>query len=367
MYIHERADWPHLTWDHALLAVPLAEVRGQQGRLLGRMAALGFPQREEATLETLTQDAITSSAIEGERLDTEQVRSSVARRLGIDIGGSPHIDRQVEGIVDITFDATRKYARLLDADRLFAWHAALFPAGRSGLARITVGAWRAAGSGPMQIVSGPVGREKVHYEAPAPDRVPGEMARFLAWIEDATGDDPVIKAALAHFWFVTIHPFEDGNGRIARALTDLLLARGEGSPQRFYSMSAQIRRERGAYYRVLEVCQRGPTDVTPWIAWFLDCLGRAIATSDETLAAVLQKAHFWEVHAHMPLSDRQRLLLNRLLDGFSGKLTSAKWAKIAGVSQDTAQRDINDLLERRLLIRSAAGGRSTSYELASLE
>ncbi len=365
MYIHERADWPAFTWDRAGLADLLAEVRHQQGRLLGRMESLGFTLREEATLQTLTQDVVKSSEIEGEHLDTEQVRSSIARRLGIDIGGLTPSNRHVDGIVEILLDATRHYERPLTAERLFAWHAALFPTGRSGLTTIVVGRWRPESSGTMQVISGGFGREKVHFGAPRPDRLEKEMQQFLTWFASEEAIDPVVKAALAHFWFVTIHPFDDGNGRIARAITDLLLARSEQSVQRFYSISAQIQRERKTYYDVLERCQKGTLDITPWIAWFLGCMRQAMTASDQTLSAALVKARFWEAQRQATFNPRQQLLLNRLLDGFEGKLTSSKWAKIAHTSQDTAQRDINDLLARHILVKDSAGGRSTSYRLVS--
>lgn len=363
MYIHELKYWPELSWNQAKLADLLAEVRHLQGRLLGRMESLGFGLREEATLETLTQDVIKTSEIEGEKLNAEQVRSSIARRLGIDIGAAPQIDRNVEGIVEVMLDATRKYKAPLTDERLFGWHSALFPTGRSGMQRITVGGWRTKASGPMQVVSGAIGREWVHFEAPTYDRLKKEMSRFLKWLNAESETDPVIKSALAHFWFVTIHPFEDGNGRIARAIADMLLARSEKSAQRFYSMSAQIQRERKEYYDVLEHCQKGELDITPWIGWFLNCLKHAIASSEKTLEAVLVKAGFWKAHAGASFNERQRAIINRLLDGFDGKLTSSKWAKLTKCSQDTALRDISDLVNRQILIKDEAGGRSTSYEL----
>ncbi len=365
MYIHERKDWPEFTWNQASLAEPLARVRHLQGRLLGRMEALGFPLREEATLETLTQDVLKTSEIEGEKLDLQQVRSSLARRLGLDIGGAAvRAPRNVEGIVEIMIDATRNYAKPLSKTRLYDWHAALFPTGHSGMQRIHVGKWRTKESGPMQVVSGPIGREKVHYEAPAYDRLEKEMAAFIKWFNARPETDPVISAALAHFWFVTIHPFDDGNGRIARALADMMLARSEGSSQRFYSMSSQIQRERTAYYDILEKSQKATLDITAWIAWFLGCLERAIQASDSTLESVLAKARFWEAHIDQSFNERQRTILNRLLDGgFEGKLTSSKWAKLGKCSQDTALRDIMDLVERGVLTKDTAGGRSTGYLL----
>jgi Fic family protein len=363
VYIHELKTWPEFHWDRGALADLLAGVRHLQGRLLGRMEALGFQLREEATLETLTLDVVKTSQIEGENLDAGQVRSSIARRMGLDIGALPQIDRHVEGIVEVMLDATRNHDTPLSQERLFGWHAALFPTGRSGMHRITVGGWRTKESGPMQVVSGPLGREKVHYEAPSHDRLEQEMARFIKWCNTVSDIDPVIKSAVAHFWFVTVHPFDDGNGRIARAIADMMLARSERSSQRFYSTSAQIQRERKVYYDVLERCQRGPLDITPWIEWFLNCLKRALVGSEQTLEAVLAKAKFWESHAGESFNERQRKVLNRLLDGFEGKLTTSKWAKLTKCSQDTALRDINDLLNRRILAKDEAGGRSTSYSL----
>jgi Fic family protein len=338
-------------------------VRHWQGRLLGRMEALGFQLREEATLQTLTQDVVKTSEIEGEKLDAGQVRSSLARRMGLDIGALPPMDRNVEGIVDVMLDATHKHDEPLTPERLCGWHAALFPTGRSGMRRITVGAWRTQQSGSMQVVSGPIGREKVHYEAPGSDRLKKEMARFLKWCNSPPAVDPVIQSAMAHFWFVTIHPFEDGNGRIARAIADLMLARSEKTAQRFYSMSAQIQRERDDYYDVLERCQKGTLDITEWIEWFLNCLQHAIAASEQTLESVLAKAGFWKAHADESFNERQRKVMNRLLDGFEGKLTSSKWAKLTKCSQDTALRDISDLVSRQILAKDQAGGRSTGYTL----
>lgn len=364
MYIWEQPAWPTLTWQDAEIAAPLAAVRHHQGRLIGHMEALGFKLREEAVLQTLTQDVVKTSEIEGEQLDVTQVRSSLARRLGIDIGALPPIDRNVEGIVEVMLDATRNYIAPLTAERLFAWHAALFPTGRSGMTRIRVGDWRDDSTGPMQVVSGPFGRERVHFAAPPAERVAAEMEALIAWFNKAPTTDPVIKAALAHLWFVTIHPFEDGNGRIARAIADQALARSERSPQRFYSMSAQIRAERTAYCDQLERSQKNSTDVTAWILWFLDCLGRAINGADGVLAAVIAKAQFWERAGTLPLNERQIKVLNRLLDGFEGKLTSSKWATIAKCSQDTANRDIATLIDLGLLQKGEGGGRSTHYELA---
>lgn len=327
------------------------------------MEALGIRLRAEAVLATLTEEVVKSSDIEGEILARDQVRSSLARRLGMDIGGLPQPDRHVEGVVEMMLDATQHYDRPLTAERLFGWHAALFPTGRSGMSRIVAGAWRDETSGPMQVVSGPYGREKVNYEAPAWDRLAGEMGRFLGWFDARPDTDPVLKAAIAHLWFVSIHPFDDGNGRIARALTDMALARSEESPQRFYSMSAQIRLERKAYYDVLEATQKADLDITAWLQWFLACLDRTFDGAETILRNVIFKARFWERAADQQMNERQHAMLNRLLDGFEGKLTSSKWAKIMKVSQDTASRDINDLVNRGLLTRDDAGGRSTSYSL----
>ena len=329
------------------------------------MEALGFPLQQEAMLQTLTDDVVKSSEIEGERLDVQQVRSSVARRLGMDVGGIVAADRHVEGVVEMMLDATRHYHQALTADRLHSWHASLFPTGRSGMRRIRVGAWRDDSTGSMQVVSGPIGRERVHYEGPAAGRLDQEMNAFLDWFEDARADqDPVFKAGLAHLWLVTIHPFDDGNGRIARAVADLALARSERSRQRFYSMSSQIQREHSAYYDVLERTQKGTLDVTPWMAWFLACLSRAIDGAQTTHAAVLAKARFWQTLGTAPVNERQRLMLNRLLEGFESALTTSKWATLAKCSADTALRDILALVERGILVRNAGGGRSTSYSLA---
>jgi len=364
MYIHELPEWPQLDWNPERLAEPLATVRYQQGRLLGHMEALGFNLRQEATLQVLTEDVLKSSEIEGERLDAEEVRSSIARRLGIDIGALKPADRNVEGVVEMMLDATRHYAKPLTAERLFGWHTLLFPDARSALGRIRVGAWRDDGNGPMEVVSGPIGRERVHFEAPAAARLDREMQNFLDWFNTGPSNDPVLKAGLAHFWFVTIHPFDDGNGRIARAIADMALARADNTSQRFYSMSAQIRQERAAYYKTLESVQRGELDITPWIQWFLGCLRRAIEASQTTLASVLNKARYWEAVGSASLNDRQRRVFNRLLDNFEGKLTTSKYAKLAKCSQDTALRDILDLVEQSILVRNPGGGRSTSYALA---
>jgi len=363
-FIHQLSDWPGFRWDQEILAGPLADIRHRQGRLVGRMESLGFPLQKEAELETLTLEVLKSSEIEGERLDAAQVRSSIARRLGIEAGGTVPAERDVEGVVEMMLDATQNYSKPLSDERLFAWHAALFPTGRSGMRKIIVGAWRDDAHGPMQVVSGPVGKEKVHYEAPAAPLLKKEMLAFLDWANDNEDrTDLVLRAALAHLWFVTIHPFDDGNGRIARAIADWALARSDKSPQRFYSMSAQISHERNDYYAILEKTQKGTLDVTPWLEWFLACLGRAFEGTEVTLSAVLYKARFWERYARMQVNARQRDVINRLLDGFTGKLTTTKWAKLEKCSHDTALRDIQGLVERGVLQKDPAGGRSTSYSL----
>src|SRR5271165_1336009 len=365
-YIHDLKDWPRFRWKQERLAEQLTEVRHRQGRLIGRMEALGFQLRAEAVLQTLTEEVLKSSEIEGEVLDQEQVLSSIARRLGMDIGGLTAADRHVEGVVEMMLDATQRYAEPLTEGRLFSWHAALFPTARSGMTKITVGTWRDDKSGPMQVVSGAIGKERVHYEAPGAVRLKTEMDKFLDWFNKDDSMDLVLKAGIAHLWFVTIHPFDDGNGRIARAIADMVLARSEKSAQRFYSMSAQIRQEREAYYETLEATQKGDLEVTPWLEWFLDCLNRAFDRAEITLATVLRKARFWERNAGTSFNDRQRKIINQLLNGFEGKLTSSKWAKLAKCSQDTALRDIEDLVRKGVLVKDAAGGRSTSYSLAEI-
>ena len=362
-YIHDSPDWPQFYWDHRGLAAPMATARHLQGRLIGQVEALGFQVRDEAILHTLTTDVVKSSEIEGDKLDADQVRSSVARRLGMDIAGLKRADRHVEGVVEMMLDATQRYDQPLTAELLHAWHASLFPTGRSGMNRITVGAWRVDRAAPMQVVSGPVGRERVHFEAPASARLDFEMRRFLDWFEGGASTDLVLKSALAHLWFVTIHPFDDGNGRVARAIADMVLARSEASPQRFYSMSAQICDERAGYYRILEQTQQGTLDITPWMAWFLACLTRAIDRSLTNLTSVIAKARYWERIRALPINARQQMVLNRLLDGLEGKLTTSKWAALTKTSQDTALRDIQDLLKLGVLVRDSAGGRSTSYTL----
>jgi Fic family protein len=364
VYIHQLPHWPRFTWQQEELTPLLAEIKIRQGRLLGRMEALGFQLRSEANLQTLTLDILKSSEIEGELLDAAQVRSSLARKLGMDIAGLVPADRHVDGVVEMLLDATQNYQQALTAERLFGWHAALFPTGRSGMHKITVATWRTnTKEDPMQVVSGAMGREVVHFQAPAADRLEDEMRHFINWFNEDGQMDAVLKAAVAHLWFVTIHPFDDGNGRMARALTDLQLSRADQSAQRFYSMSAQIRKERNAYYQILESTQKGSMDITEWLSWFLQCLQRALNATDETLAAVLQKARFWEQHATTILNQRQLLMLNKMLDGFEGKLTTSKWAAVTKTSTDTALRDIQDLMNKKILVNDVGGGRSTSYQL----
>ena len=363
MFIHELKDWPRFHWNREWLAEPLVAVRHQQGRLIGHMEALGFDLRQEAVLQTLTEDVLKTSEIEGEILDAAQVRSSIARRLGMDIGALKPADRNVEGVVEMMLDATRHYDKPLTDERLFAWHASLFPAGRSGMTKIKAGAWRDDSTGPMEVVSGPIGKEKVHFQAPEAKRLAADMRTFLDWFNANADIDQVLKAGQAHLWFVTIHPFDDGNGRIARAIADMALARSENSPQRFYSMSAQIRQERAAYYNILEQTQKGTLDITPWMEWFLGCLGRAIEGAQTMLGTVLAKARFWKRIADFPINERQRVALNRLLNDFGGKFTTTKYAALAKCSQDTALRDILPLVERGILVRNPERGRSTSYAL----
>jgi len=360
-YIYQLPDWPNLTWDATSLSESLSFLRLRQGRLIGRMETLGFRERSEAELLTLTEDVIKSSEIEGETLPSEQVRSSIARRLGIDIGAVHPSDRRVDGVVEMALEATGNFAHPLSRERLFKWHRSLFPDPPRGM---KVGSWRNDAKGPMQVVSGAVGRERVHYEAPSADHLDQEMAAFFEGVHRSGNVDPILRAALAHLWFVTIHPFDDGNGRIARAIADWALARSENSSRRYYSMSAQIRRERDGYYDILEKTQKGPLDVTPWFRWFLDCLGKAIEGTEASLGAVLRKARFWKEYGRVVTNERQREILNRLLDGkFEGKLTSSKWAKMTKCSQDTAGRDIQVLVGGGILVKDDAGGRSTSYSL----
>ena len=362
-YIWQASDWPIWRYDIARLAAPMAAVSLAQGRLLGRLADVGLGLRDTASLAALTEDVVRSSEIEGESLNVASVRSSIARRLGVDIGALAPVDRHIEGMVEVVLDATANYKMPITAARLFAWHAALFPTGYSGLSKITIGQWRDDVAGPMQVVSGPIGRQRVHFQAPPARELPDEITRFLNWINGPADEPPLLRAGLGHLWLLTLHPFDDGNGRIARALGDLLLARADASPQRFYSLSAQIQRERKRYYEMLEQTQKGSLDVTEWLLWFLESLQRAVMQAHSSLDAELQRARFWQTYAGMAFNERQLKMLTRLLEGFEGKLTSSKWAAIAKCSPDTALRDINELMQRGILQKSPAGGRSTSYEL----
>jgi len=364
-YIHQKAQWPAFTWDSSQVLELLSEARNVQGRLIGKMETLGFVLQNEAILDTLTLDVLKSSEIEGELLNPDQVRSSIARWLGIELAGAVESDRNVDGVVEMMLDASQHSLSPLTANRLFDWHTSLFPTGRSGMQKITVGAWRKDSTGPMQVVSGAMGKEKVHFQAPDSALVELEMNRFLVWY-NTSKIDLVLKAAIAHLWFVTIHPFEDGNGRITRAISDMLLARSDKSSQRFYSLSAQIRLERKQYHALLEKTQAGDLDLTEWIAWFLNCLIHAVKASDILLTRVLAKADFWQNNRDSLFNERQRKLVNLLLDEFEGKLSSSKWAKIAKCSKDSAVRDINDLIEKGILLKEAAGGRSTSYVLTGV-
>ena len=362
-FIHQSDNWPNFTWSLDEFINLLSEARNLQGRILGRMESLEFDLRNEATLETLTLDVLKSTEIEGEYLNPDQVRSSIARRLGMKIAGSVESDRDVDGIVEMMLDATQNCFKPLTNERLSNWHAALFPTGRSGMYKITVAGWRTDSTGPMQVVSGAMGKEKVHFQAPDSSLLKSEMGRLIKWFNTNKELDLVLKAAITHLWFVTIHPFDDGNGRITRALTDMLLAQSDKSSQRFYSMSAQIRIERKQYYEILEKTQKGNLDITDWVKWFLSCLINALKSTDTVLNRVLYKADFWNKHAKTGMNERQKKLLNKILDGFEGKLTSSKWAKIAKCSKDTAIRDINDLIDKDILKKEEAGGRSTNYEL----
>jgi Fic family protein len=366
-YVHETVEWPKLVWNGDTLADSLGAVRHKQGRLLGKMEALGFDLRAEAGLAVLTADVVKSSAIEGETLDPDEVRSSIARRLGLDAAGLKKAGRDVEGVVEMVVDATRNFKDELTSERLFAWHSSLFPTGRSGMPPIAVGSWRPKEAGPMQVVSGAFGHETVHFETPDAERLESEMNQFIEWFNAPASMDPVVKAGIAHFWFVTIHPFEDGNGRIARAIADMSLARADGTKDRFYSISSQLAAERNEYYRHLEAAQRGDINITYWLAWFLDCLSRAIDGAEEILAAVLYKAKLWLRVNRRAVNDRQRTVINRLLNDFKGFLTTSKYAKLAKCSSDTALRDIRELLDRGILVQNPAGGRSTSYRLAEPE
>ena len=365
LYIHEHPDWPNLTWRQDELIELLANVRHQQGILLGRMESLGFDLRQEAELNAVTEGVVKTSEIEGEILNPDEVRSSVASRLGIDIGGMVPIRRDVGGIVDLMIDATAHCEQPLTPERLFGWHSLLFPTGWNNRGRITVGAWHKPGDGPMRVVSERGRSETIHFEAPSEDKLDQEMQKFLEWFNTSTNTDNVLKAALAHLWFVTIHPFDDGNGRIARAIADLALARSDNTPQRFYSMSAQIRKERHDYYSILELTQKGTVDVTNWMIWFLDCLQRAIKSAQDTVATAIARVKFWDGISDLSINDRQRKVLRRLINGFEGKLTTTKWTKMTKCSQDTALRDITDLIQKSVLERSQSGGRSTSYDVVN--
>lgn len=366
MWIYDHPTWPNFTWDQQAVSTPLATVRYKQGRLLGRMEGFGFDLRQEASLLILTSDVLTSSAIEGEILNQAEVRSSIARRLGLEIAGLVPVSRNVEGIVDMMLDATQNFQNPLTAKRLYGWHAALFPTGRSGLHKITVGAWRTEDAEPMLVVSGPMGRERIHFEAPSAQRLRKEMDQFLNWTQGQHKEDPVIEAAIAHLWFVTIHAFEDGNGRIARAIADMMLARADGVKDRFYSMSAGIEAERKEYYDQLEQQQRGTPDITSWLLWFLACLDRAITKADDVLTGVLYKVDFWRVVNTDPVNDRQKMILNKMLNDFTGHMNTSKYAAITKCSHDTALRDMRELVQRKIFVQNTGGGRSTSYRLASL-
>ncbi|MDO8929736.1 MAG: Fic family protein [Bacteroidota bacterium] len=360
-YIYQYDNWPHFTWNEQQIQVTLGKVRHLQGKLLGQMSTLGFSLKEETILTTLTLNVLKSSEIEGEELNYEQVRSSIARRLGMEYPGMVLSERNVEGVVEMMLDATQNYDQPLEEDRLFGWHSALFPTGRSGIHKIDVGCYR---NGEMQVVSGAMGKEKVHFQAPPPNQVKHEMNSFLEWLNGNVPIDLVLKSAIAHFWFVIIHPFDDGNGRIARAISDLLLARSDDTSQRFYTLSSQIMPERKVYYEILQKTQFSNGDITEWLDWFLNCLYRSLLSTEDTLQKVLHKADFWDKHNETAFNARQRLMLNKLLDGFDGKLNSSKWAKIAKCSTDTALRDIQDLINKGILRKEDAGGRSTNYELA---
>ncbi len=365
-YIHEKENWTDFSWNEKAVSKKLAEVRNLQGKLLGKMDALGFDVQDEAVLHTLTLEIVKSSEIEGEVLSLVQVRSSIAKRLGIELAGTVDSERYIDGVVEMMLDATQNYHLPLTKERLFGWHSALFPTGWSGMHKIIVADWRDDATGPMQVVSGAMGKEKVHFQAPHSDRIENEITRFLNWLESENEIDSVLKAGIAHIWFITIHPFEDGNGRITRAITEMLLARSDNSTKRFYSLSSQIRKERKQYYDVLERTQKGSSDITDWLMWFLDCLKNSFETTNELLSHIFIKADFWKTHSALVLNERQRKILNALLDGFEGNLTTSKWGKICKCSQDTALRDIQDLVKKDLLQKEASGGRSTKYTLKNL-
>lgn len=362
-YIYQIAGWPQFHWETESFLPLLTEVRHKQGVLTGKMDAIGFNLQNEAYLETLSQDVIKSSEIEGEILDTQQVRSSIARKLGIDIGGLVDSARDVDGIVEMMMDATHNYRFELSEDRLFAWHSSLFPTGRSGMNKIIVGNWRDDSTGPMQVISGPMGKETIHFEAPEASRLKIEMQHFLKWVNSQNGNDPVLNAAISHLWFITIHPFEDGNGRIARAITDMMLCRSENKTQRFYSMSSQIKEEKKQYYDILESTQKGTLDITAWIVWFLECLSKSIDFSSTIVHKIMAKHKFWNDHKSTTLNERQIKIIELLFGDFFGSLTTSKWAKINKCSQDTALRDIQDLVKKDIFRKSTSGGRSTNYEI----
>jgi len=363
MYIYENQNWPDFKWENENILPLLSAVRYQQGTIVGKMGALGFELKNQANLEILTIDILKTTEIEGELLNQDQVRSSIARRLGLEISGLVSSDRQVDGVVDMMLDATRNYDKELNKDRLFSWHSSLFPGGYSGISKIITANWRDDSTGPMQVVSGPIDKEKVHYQAPAAENIDQEMQLFFEWFNSIQDIDLVIKAGIAHIWFVTVHPFEDGNGRIARALTDMIMAQSDKQPHRFYSMSTQIRKERKKYYEILEKTQKGTLDITEWLEWFLHCLLNALEASETILGKVIFKHNFWLQHASKINNDRQRKVLNLLLDGFDGKLNTTKWARICKCSQDTSLRDIKDLINKQVLYQLPGGGRSTSYGL----
>lgn len=360
MYIYQQKNWPKFTWDHLQINPKVSTIRHRQGKILGLMSAAGFDLKEKAILQTLTMDVTKSSEIEGELLNIEMVRSSIAKRLGIEIAGLPVADRDVEGVVEMMLDATQKYNDPLTEERLYNWHSAIFPTGRSSLSKIIAGNWRL---GPIHVLSGAMGKEKVHFEAPDAERVAAEMQAFIGWFEEKDDLDPVLKAAIAHFWFVTIHPFDDGNGRITRAITDMQLARADKTEQRFYSMSAQIQAERNAYYDILERTQKGTLDITLWLLWFMDCLDRAMNSTDQILKTIKLRILFWEKHKNTDFNQRQYKMINILLDDFFGKLTVSKWSKMTKCSTDTALRDIQGLIHKNILVKEAPGGRSTHYQL----
>jgi Fic family protein len=363
IYIHQLTVWPAFKWENEVISPILAKLRHQQGLLMGKMNGLGFKYKEEAVLQTLTQEVIKSSEIEGENLNAEQVRSSIARRLGMDVPGLVAADRNVEGVVEMMLDATQRYSKKMTDNRLFGWHSALFPSGFSGTHKITTGGWRKIGNGPMQVVSGAMGKERIHFQAPESELLESEMNQFIEWFNTEKIIDPVLKAAIAHLWFVTIHPFDDGNGRIGRAIADMQLARSDGSAQRFYSMSTEIRKQRKKYYEILEETQKGSLDITNWLQWFLGCLDEALRNSDQILKIVLAKADFWKKYGASTTNERQKQLVNKLLDGFDGKLTTSKWAKIAKCSHDTALRDMNDLIQKGMMLKESGGSKNTSYIL----